>query len=104
MGGPAGRQRIMAAGANGREFSPHNGRDTERGRGRGRGSGPGQETPKDPLSPARLGLLKFPEPPQTAGIILPVMSLFVSLTGAVLIYCWILESEHRRTARMAVGG
>lgn len=89
----------MAAGANGREFSPHNARDAERGRG-----GPEQETPKDPLSPARLGLLKFPEPPQTAGIILPVMSLFVSLTGAVLICCWILESEHHRTARMAVGG
>lgn len=54
------------------------------GKQKGRGRGHGQETLKDPLSPARLYLLTFPGLPQTAGAALPIMSLFISkLKGAL---------------------
>lgn len=71
---------MAVAEANGGKGSPHDAREAERERGRGRG----RETPKDPLSPARLFLLTFPELPQAAGIPLPIMSLFISKLEEVL--------------------
>lgn len=71
---------MAEAEANGSKGSPRDAREAERERGRGHG----RETPKDPLSPARLYLLTFPGLPQTAGVVLPIMSLFISkLKGAL---------------------
>lgn len=71
--GSAVRQRVVVVEVNGWAYSPRIAREAEKERG-----GPGEETPKDLLSPTRLHLLKFPELPQIDGIMQPIMSLFIS--------------------------